>query len=110
MFFRVMHVSGGDCNLHAKKLSVQLCLRVPQSVFMQRRATSSRVDVRSGEDGAGSGIPTEILAHGMIAINSAGSITQTAVRKISPRSSPRSLLSSRVMISSPNKSRIAKYL
>lgn len=79
-------------------------------IHAQRRATSSRVDVRSGEDGAGSGIPTEILAHGMIAINSAGSIAQTAVRKISPRSSPRSLLSSRVMISSPNKSRIAKYL
>ena len=41
-------------------------------IHTQRRATSSRVDVRPGEDGAGSGIPTEILAHGMIAINSAG--------------------------------------
>ena len=48
-----------------------------------RRSTSSRVDVRSGEDGAGSGIDPKILAHGMIAINSACSITQTAVRKIS---------------------------
>ena len=79
-------------------------------IHAQRRATSSRVDVRSGEEGAGSGIPTEILAHGMIAINSEGSITQTAFRKISLRSSPGSLLSSRVMISSRNKSRIAKYL
>ena len=79
-------------------------------IHAQRRATSPRVDVRSGEDVAGSGIPTEILAHGMIAINSADSITQTAVRKISPRSSSRSSLFSRVMISSPNKSRIAKYL
>ena len=75
-----------------------------------RRSTSSRVDVRSGEDGAGSPIDPEILAHGMIAINSAGSITQTAVRKISERSPPRSSLFSKEMISSPNKSRIAKYL
>ena len=28
-------------------------------IHAQRRATSSRVDVRSGEDGAGSGIPTD---------------------------------------------------
>ena len=77
-------------------------------IHAQRRATSSRVDVRSGEDGAGSGIPREILAHGKTAINSSDSITQSAVRKISPRSSPRSSLFSRVMISSPNKSRIGK--
>ena len=81
-------------------------------IHEQRRATSSRVDVRSGEDGTGSGIKPQILAHGMIAINSAGSITQTAVWKISPPPPPppRSSLFSREMISSPNKSRIAKYL
>ena len=57
-------------------------------IHAQRRATSSKVDVRSGEDGTGSGITPQILAHGMIAINSAGSITQTAVRKISPPPRP----------------------
>lgn len=35
-------------------------------IHAQRRATSSRVDVRSGEDGAGSGIEPKILAHGIM--------------------------------------------
>ena len=79
-------------------------------IHSERSFTSSRVDVRAGGAATRSGLDPEILAHGMIAINSAGSITQTAVRKISPRSPPRSSLFSKVMISSPNKSRIAKYL
>lgn len=54
-------------------------------IHRERSSTSSRVDVRAGGAATRSGLDPEILAHGMIAINSAGSITQTAVRKISPR-------------------------
>ncbi|CAH3043692.1 unnamed protein product [Porites lobata] len=35
-------------------------------IHAQRRATSSKVDVRSGEDGTGSGITSQILAHGIM--------------------------------------------
>ena len=53
-----------------------------------RSSTSSRVDVRAGGAATRSGLDPEILAHGMIAINSAGPITQTAVRKKGRRPPP----------------------